>query len=556
MDASDRTHDAAASLLSDADARRQAARVEAIARAQHELAVSDADERQLTARIAEMAQRLLAADGGAFQVLEDGALRVRSVCGIALGQVGVIVPLEGSLSGLAATSQRTQRCDDVDTDPRVCHAPPHPPWKSIMSAPLRQGDKTVGVISVMSLERAWFTQADETALELLAESLGAVLQRRRHADELAASESQYRSLFVDNPQPMCVYDPATLRFLAVNAAALAQYGYTEAEALELTIEVLRSPQDMEAWRDELRAQPLRGQSQRRQRHRRKNGEVIHVESYANDILFQGRTARLVVAVDVTERENAQTEIARLNAELEERVRLRTAQLETANAELQAFSYSIAHDLRSPLTSIDGFSQTLDELCTPALGERGRHYLRRIRAGVRQMSDLTDAMLSLAQLSRVRLKWESVDLAEAAREAFAQLQEAEPKREATLDAPPHLHAHGDPRLLIQVVANLVGNAWKFSGKKPRTAIRFGCNHSDDCETVFFVADEGAGFDMAYAAKLFGAFQRLHSPSEFDGTGIGLALVQKIVARHGGRIWAQATPGQGATFYFTLAKEPVA
>lgn len=381
-------------------------------------------------------------------------------------------------------------------------------------------------------------------------------QSRRLDAQLKASESQYRSLFTDHPQPMWVYDPATLAFLTVNAAAVAQYGYSHAQFLQMTIEAMRPESDRESWRREMVLRnPRRGQSRRRGQHQRKNGEVIDVETFSNEILFESRPARLVLAIDITEQRRSQEEIARLNAELEGRVRHRTAQLEAANAELEAFSYSIAHDLRSPLTSIDGFSQTLDEQCSPALGDQGRHYLRRIRAGVRQMSELTDAMLSLAQLSRVRLKWETVDLAEAARNVFAHLQETEPKREATLEAPPHLYVNGDPRLLGQVMANLVGNAWKFSAKKPQASIRFGCTQRDDGESVFFVADRGAGFDMAYATRLFGAFQRLHSPTEFDGTGIGLALVQKIVTRHGGRIWAQAVPGDGATFYFTLADDPV-
>ncbi|HTH77980.1 MAG TPA: ATP-binding protein [Ramlibacter sp.] len=257
--------------------------------------------------------------------------------------------------------------------------------------------------------------------------------------------------------------------------------------------------------------------------------------------------------DVTDVRRAQDEVARLNAVLEERVRERTAQLEMANAELEAFAYSIAHDLRSPLTSIDGFSHSLDLLCGELLPQQGRHFLQRIRAGVRQMSDLTDAMLSLARLSRVRLRWEPVDLAAAARHVIDVLSEQDPRDPLLLDIPRALQVHGDPRLLAQVMANLVGNAWKFSSRKPRTEIRIGARTGEGGETVFFVADRGAGFDMAHASRLFGAFQRLHSASEFEGTGIGLALVQKIVHRHGGRIWAEATPGEGATFFFTLAAE---
>ena len=670
--------DLTARKLSEADARRHAARVEAIAQAQHDLAVSDASEEELTGRIAEMAQRLLAADGSTFQVLEGEALRVRSVSGIATNRVGSTLPLEGSLSGLALREQHALRCDDVATDPRVHLPDPPPNWQSILIGPLRRGRESLGAITVMSRQRAWFTDADEAALELLAESLAAVLQRRRDAARLEASESQYRSLFLDNPQAMCVYDPQTLRFLAVNTAGLAQYGYTEHEFLQLTIEVLRPEQDREAWQRGVFSKPLRGPTHHRGRHRRKDGSLIHVETYASDILFEGRPGRLVLAIDVTEQRRAarelrrsearfraltelsadwyweqdadlrfveidggmrfplgipdenilgfrrwelegiecaegswdrhraqlerheafrdfeicrragdgsvrilsiagspvfdkagvftgyrgvgrditdqrraQEEIARLNAELEERVRQRTAQLETANAELEAFSYSIAHDLRSPLTSIDGFSHTLEELCAPALDDQGRHYLRRIRVGVQQMSELTEAMLSLAHLSRVELKWEPVDLAEMARATWARLREAEPSREATLEVPKHLPAHGDPRLLGQVVANLIGNAWKFSSGKPSTQVRMGIVPEESGEPVLFVADKGAGFDMAHASRLFGAFQRLHAPSEFDGTGIGLALVQKIIARHGGRIWAEARVGEGATFYFTLA-----
>ena len=250
-----------------------------------------------------------------------------------------------------------------------------------------------------------------------------------------------------------------------------------------------------------------------------------------------------------QRKQREEEIEQLNAELEARVRQRTAQLEAANARLEAFSYSIAHDLRSPLTSIDGFAHLLETSSPEEAATKGRHYLQRIRAGVRQMSELTEAMLTLAHLSRVELGHEEVDLAELARASLAQLCEASPQRQVTADIAEHLWVRGDPRLLGQVMVNLVGNAWKFSARKPELWIKVGSEQQDG-ETVFFVADHGAGFDMAHASRLFGAFQRLHGASEFEGTGIGLALVQMIVTSHGGRVWAQARPNEGATFYFTL------
>jgi PAS domain S-box-containing protein len=254
--------------------------------------------------------------------------------------------------------------------------------------------------------------------------------------------------------------------------------------------------------------------------------------------------------DVTERVAAQQEILRLNAELEERVKQRTAQLQAANQELEAFSYSIAHDLRAPLSSIDGFSLMLEQTAGKDLAERCRHYLSRIRVGVKQMGELTDGLLALANLSRASLRNEDVDLAALARAAAAGCRERSPERDAVIDIAASLPASGDPRLLAQVIGNLVGNAWKFTGRRERAHIEVGSRPGEGGDLVYFVRDNGAGFDMAHASKMFEAFQRMHSPADFEGTGIGLAIVHKIVGRHGGRIWAESAPEHGATFYFTL------
>jgi len=266
--------------------------------------------------------------------------------------------------------------------------------------------------------------------------------------------------------------------------------------------------------------------------------------------FPSKQGLAIDVKDITERMAAQQEILRLNAELEERVRQRTAQLESANRELEAFSYSIAHDLRAPLSSIDGFSQMLDHSSGQALPERCRHYLSRIRAGVRQMGELTDGLLSLANFSRTDLRREPVDLAQLARAALAACREGSPDRQVHTEVAAALPVRGDPRLLQQVIGNLVGNAWKFTARSVQARIEVGGYTADDGGRVYFVRDNGAGFDMAHAGRMFEAFQRMHSASDFEGTGIGLAIVHKIIARHDGRVWAEAAPGRGATFFFTL------
>ena len=263
-------------------------------------------------------------------------------------------------------------------------------------------------------------------------------------------------------------------------------------------------------------------------------------------------AKATLEAQVRERERAEREVLRLNAELEDRVRERTAQLQAVNQELEAFSYSVSHDLRAPLRAIAGFSQALVEDFPDDAPEEARRYLSRIRAATERMGQLIDDLLNLSRVSRIELLRVPVDVSEIASRVVEELRQQEPRPELAVSVWPGMSAHADPRLLRTAYENLVGNAWKFTTHATRPTIEIGAVR-DGGHSVFFVRDNGAGFDMAFAGKLFQAFQRLHGASEYSGTGIGLATVQRIVRRHGGRVWAEGEVGRGATFHFTLGTE---
>jgi light-regulated signal transduction histidine kinase (bacteriophytochrome) len=237
---------------------------------------------------------------------------------------------------------------------------------------------------------------------------------------------------------------------------------------------------------------------------------------------------------------------------EEALRRAKTVAEAANGELEAFSYSVSHDLRAPLRAIDGFSLALSEDSADQLNAEGRQHLERIRAGVQRMGKLIDDLLQLAGVTRSEMRQEAVDLTALAREIAAELQATDRDRDVTFAIGAGLTVHGDQRLLRIALVNLLSNAWKFTRSRPVARIELGSVVADGA-IAYFVRDNGVGFDMAYGAKLFGAFQRLHASAEFEGTGIGLATVRRIVARHGGRTWADGAIDAGATFWFTIASE---
>jgi signal transduction histidine kinase len=243
------------------------------------------------------------------------------------------------------------------------------------------------------------------------------------------------------------------------------------------------------------------------------------------------------------------DIVRTNRELQ----LSKNALALANQELEAFSYSVSHDLRAPLRAIDGFSHALASECADSLGDDGIGYLKHIRSAVTRMGQLIDDLLSLARVSRTELHRGPLLLDEIARDCVEALHSSDPERQVTWVIPSELQADGDPKLLRIALENLLGNAWKFTRKTPRARIELGKQSGRESEPLYFIRDNGAGFDMAYADRLFAPFQRLHSASEFEGTGVGLATVQRIIHRHGGRVWAEGDPQRGATFFFSLGEE---
>jgi len=255
--------------------------------------------------------------------------------------------------------------------------------------------------------------------------------------------------------------------------------------------------------------------------------------------------------EIEERKRAEEEVRTLNAELDRRVAERTTELEASNRELEAFSYSVSHDLRAPLRAIDGFSNAVLKHYPESLDARGQDYLRRIRAAAQRMAQLIDDVLGLSRASRAEMHRQRVDLSAMALEILGDLRRSQPQRKAEISVERGLIANADAHLLRIVLDNLLDNAWKFTGRRDVARIELGVTEQDG-ERVYYIRDNGAGFNPAYADKLFSPFQRLHAEDEFPGTGIGLALVQRILRRHGGRIWAESAVEQGATFHFTLGE----
>ena len=377
-----------------------------------------------------------------------------------------------------------------------------------------------------------------------------VLLLEQKGQQLVRHEHQFRRLVDNAPLPIFIQTRGSFAYL--NDEALKLYGARDRRDL-LGRPVLERfhPAYHSVVRERIRLLNEEKESvpSLEQIHLRLDGSEIFVDVSAAPILFQGLDGAVVFARDITEKKRLDEELRQLNQQLEQRVKERTARLEEVNQELEAFSYSVSHDLRAPLRGIDGLSQALLEDYHDQLDDQGRNYLERVRKASQRMGLLIDDLLKLSRVSRAALSVTSVNLSRLAEDVLAGLAESEPERDVETVVEQGLAVTADPTLIQITLENLLDNAWKFTRYTPRAKIEFGRRMVND-EQVIFLKDNGAGFDMTYAGKLFTAFQRLHSLERFPGTGIGLATTTRIIRRHDGRIWAEAEPDKGATFFFTL------
>jgi PAS domain S-box-containing protein len=373
-----------------------------------------------------------------------------------------------------------------------------------------------------------------------------ITEQKRMQQALRESEEKFSKAFNASPDCMAIVRVKDNVFVDVNENFIKYHGFPREEVIGHTATELGIWTNSKERDRIMKIMTEKGSVHNEEFHlRTKSGKIRLGLFSAGVVNIQGEPHSVAMTVDITEQKEAEAKLKEALFNLERS----NTQLAATNKEMEAFSYSVSHDLRSPLRSIDGFSQALLEDYTEKLDKKGQDYLNRLRSASQKMGELIDGILKLSRLTRSEMRHEPIDLSALAREISGRLQETQPERRAEFVIDDQLTANGDPQLVRVVLENLLDNAWKFTSKKPSAKIEFGVEKQNGRQ-AYFIRDNGAGFDMTYVDKLFGAFQRLHEVTEFPGTGIGLATVQRIINRHGGTIRAEGKPGKGATFYFTL------
>jgi len=380
-----------------------------------------------------------------------------------------------------------------------------------------------------------------------------ITERKQAKDALHASELSYRRLFEAAKDGILILDVDTGRITDVNPFLFKLLGFSPGEMIGKTVGELSPFKDIES--NKVMLERLQKDGYVRYDDlplETRDGRRIAVEFVCN--VYQAGDKKVIQCNvrDITARKQAHDEIHRLNAELEKRVVERTAELEAANKELEAFSYSVSHDLRAPLRHVIGFVELLRQDAVPSLSEKSLQHLTTISQSAKRMGNLIDDLLAFSHVGRAAMQKVDVNLDELVREALGDFQAETKGRKIAWNIHPLPPVRADRALLRMALVNLISNAVKFTSRRTEAKIEIGCAPNGNSETVIFIRDNGAGFDPQYADKLFGVFQRLHSQTEFEGTGVGLANVQRIILRHGGRVWAEGIVDSGATFYFSIPK----
>lgn len=432
--------------------------------------------------------------------------------------------------------------------------------QSTLWAPIYVGEVWWGELHLDDTRslREW-TPVEVDGLKLVAGVLGAAIQRQQADQARRESESLYRrtisaigavpyvddhasgqyTFMGDGIQELTGYPPAEMNAALFNSLVLEAIPMGEAAGLDQAEAIALARQGrLETWRCDYRIQA-------------RDGQIRWLSDTAVEMPGPDGVSHssMGILIDITARREAEEAIRQMNTDLEQRVRERTAELETANHELEAFAYSVAHDLRAPLRSIDGYSKLLQEDYGAGLPPEGRFYLENTRLAAQRMGQLIDDLLRLSRVTRAEMHRGPVPLSQIAADVIAWLRHQEPQRVVEVLIQPDLWVQGDAELIRLALENLLGNAWKFTGRTEAAQIELGALERSGAP-IYFVRDNGAGFDMKYTSQLFKAFHRLHTAAEFDGSGVGLATVQRIIHRHGGHIWAKAAINEGATFFFTI------